>query len=214
MGDANYRVSMFDIFPRCDSECCGDEACCEEECMGSDNSVLDCADCEEPCGSDRGDVKMVDITDLAKWVLDVIRDSDREAMEPEKIIFNPPATIVYWGDGSKTVVKAAKGEKFDPYTGFCYAFTERYFGGISLIKKTCQRRSTGLPEASSAIVEGHKEDIPENKRELTPFESKSVAYLRRIVCDKFSEGWSMAEIAKRFKMDESDISEALGKEFE
>lgn len=31
----------------------------------------------------------------------------------ERVIFNAPATIVFWLDGSKTVVKAQNGEPFD-----------------------------------------------------------------------------------------------------
>lgn len=129
--------------------------------------------------------------------------------DPDRIIFNPPATIVFWKDGTKTVVKCAKGEKFDPYTGFCYAFTEHFLGSISHIKKLCQKSSTGLPEASEPIVEEEKCDGP-----MSSFEKKSVAYMRRAICDKFSEGWNIDQIAKRFKMSDKDICEALGKEFE
>lgn len=130
-------------------------------------------------------------------------------MYPDRIVFNPPATIVFWKDGTKTVVKCAKGEKFDPYTGFCYAFTEHFLGSISHIKKLCQKSSTGLPEASESIVEEEKCDGP-----MSSFEKKSVAYMRRAICDKFSEGWNIDQIAKRFKMSDKDICEALGKEFE
>lgn len=129
--------------------------------------------------------------------------------DPDRIVFNPPATIVFWKDGTKTVVKCAKGEKFDPYTGFCYAFTEHFLGSISHIKKLCQKSSTGLPEASESIVEEEKCDGP-----MSSFEKKSVAYMRRAICDKFSEGWNIDQIAKRFKMSDKDICEALGKEFE
>ena len=128
---------------------------------------------------------------------------------PDRIIFNPPATIVFWTDGTKTVVKCAEGEKFDPYTGFCYAFTERCLGSISRIKKLCKKSSTGLPEASESIVEEEKCNGP-----MSSFEKKSVAYMRRAICDKFSEGWNIDQIAKRFKMSDKDICEALGKEFE
>ena len=43
------------------------------------------------------------------------------------VIFNNPATIVLWGDGVKTVVKAT-GEKFDPEKGLAMAIAKRYFG--------------------------------------------------------------------------------------
>lgn len=43
------------------------------------------------------------------------------------VIFNDPATIVLWGDGVKTVVKAT-GEKFDPEKGLAMAIAKRCFG--------------------------------------------------------------------------------------
>jgi hypothetical protein len=46
----------------------------------------------------------------------------------ERAIFNDPATIVFWKDGTKTVVKAQKGEKYDPEKGLAMAFSKKMFG--------------------------------------------------------------------------------------
>lgn len=46
----------------------------------------------------------------------------------EKVIFNSPATIVYWSDGSKTVVKSQSGEVFDKEKGFAMACAKKFFG--------------------------------------------------------------------------------------
>lgn len=43
------------------------------------------------------------------------------------VIFNDPATIVYWVDGTKTVVKA-HNEKFDPEKGLAMAICKRFLG--------------------------------------------------------------------------------------
>lgn len=43
------------------------------------------------------------------------------------VIFNDPATIVFWEDGTKTVVKA-KDETFDPEKGLAMAFSKKMFG--------------------------------------------------------------------------------------
>ena len=43
----------------------------------------------------------------------------------KKMIFHPPATIVYWADGSKTVVKCKKGEEYDPEKGLAMAISKR-----------------------------------------------------------------------------------------
>lgn len=46
----------------------------------------------------------------------------QQSITPKKVIFNNPATIVFWNDGSKTVSKASKDDTFDKMKGFltCY----------------------------------------------------------------------------------------------
>lgn len=44
------------------------------------------------------------------------------------VIFNDPATIVLWADGTKTVVKA-ENEPFDPEKGLAMAISKRALGG-------------------------------------------------------------------------------------
>lgn len=49
----------------------------------------------------------------------------------ENVIFNDPATIVFWNDRTKTVVKVADGETFDPGKGLAMAIAKKYFGNDS-----------------------------------------------------------------------------------
>lgn len=44
-----------------------------------------------------------------------------------KVVFNDPATIVFWRDGSKTVVKCDPEDKFDPEKGLAMACTKKLF---------------------------------------------------------------------------------------
>lgn len=46
----------------------------------------------------------------------------------KNVIFSPPATIVYWADGTKTVVKAQGTEQYDPEKGLAMAIAKRAFG--------------------------------------------------------------------------------------
>lgn len=46
----------------------------------------------------------------------------------QQVIFNPPATIVIWRDGSKTVVKCGENDIFDPEKGLAMAISKRAFG--------------------------------------------------------------------------------------
>jgi hypothetical protein len=49
-------------------------------------------------------------------------------MQIKKVIFNPPATIVLWEDGEKTVVKIQNGEAYDPEKGLAMAIAKRALG--------------------------------------------------------------------------------------
>lgn len=46
----------------------------------------------------------------------------------KKVIFNNPATIVFWADDTKTVVKAQEGDKFDPEKGLAMAIAKKTLG--------------------------------------------------------------------------------------
>lgn len=46
---------------------------------------------------------------------------------PKQVLYNPPATIVFWEDGTKTIVKCEKNETFNPYFGFVSALAKKVF---------------------------------------------------------------------------------------
>ena len=48
--------------------------------------------------------------------------------EIDKVIFNGPATIVKWKDGTKTVVKCQAGDVFDCEKGLAMCFTKKALG--------------------------------------------------------------------------------------
>ena len=54
---------------------------------------------------------------------------------PRKIIYNGPATIVFWNDGTKTVVKRSKKDKDNKYNAFCAALAIKTFGNNSQVMK-------------------------------------------------------------------------------
>ena len=51
----------------------------------------------------------------------------RDAFAIKNVIYNDPATIVYWEDGTKTVVKA-NNEKFDKEKGLAMCFAKKAMG--------------------------------------------------------------------------------------
>lgn len=58
----------------------------------------------------------------------------KRAPTAKRIIFNNPATVVFWADGTKTVVKTMEGDKFDEYAGFAAALCKKIYGNNSKVK--------------------------------------------------------------------------------
>lgn len=50
-------------------------------------------------------------------------------------IFNNPATIVFWSDGTKTVVKCQDGDVYSKETGLAMAMLKRYMGNDNTYNK-------------------------------------------------------------------------------
>ena len=51
-----------------------------------------------------------------------------ELPEIKNVIFNDPATIVFWSDGTKTVVKCMEGKEFNTWDGLAMAICKKLFG--------------------------------------------------------------------------------------
>lgn len=46
----------------------------------------------------------------------------------QKVVHNPPATIIFWADKTKTVVQTQNCEPYDPEKGFAMAVTKKVYG--------------------------------------------------------------------------------------
>jgi len=59
----------------------------------------------------------------------------------DKVIFNKPATIVFWNDKTKTVVKCRDTDDFNEVYGLAMAVAKKYFGSSSALKKAAKKGS-------------------------------------------------------------------------
>lgn len=76
------------------------------------------------------------------------------------VIFAPPATIVYWSDGTKTVVKCSEKDVFDPEKGLAMAIAKRCGGNKGSYYKEIQnwveksgKKYPGKPYTENSSVE-------------------------------------------------------------
>ena len=84
----------------------------------------------------------------------------RAAYTIKKVIFNPPATVVYWSDCTKTVVKCNVNDIFDPEKGLAMAIAKRcvgntgaYYAEIRHWVAECGKDYPGKPYTESSSVE-------------------------------------------------------------
>lgn len=129
-----------DAIPFCDMDCENCDLADEEE--EAESEADDCDECPPLWG---------------------VPDIDR-------IIFSPPATVIFWDDGEKTVVKCAEGQQYDRYNGFCAAVCKRLFGSSSAAKKIMdfcdedliRERMEAAREKTKAAHEKEKEKEPKS----------------------------------------------------
>ena len=53
----------------------------------------------------------------------------------KKVLYKNPATIVFWNDGSKTVIKCQKNDKYDPEKGLAMAILKKMNGNTGCYYK-------------------------------------------------------------------------------
>ena len=79
----------------------------------------------------------------------------KPALVIENVIFNDPATIVFWNDGSKTVVKAQNGEPFDREKGLAMAICKKMLGNqgryYDVFRKWIPEEEEGVIDPATAF---------------------------------------------------------------
>ena len=92
----------------------------------------------------------------------------------KKVKFNPPATIVFWTDNTKTVVKC-KGEDYDPEKGLAMCICKKVLGNKG---NYCEVFKKWLPkEEDSDVVQKVLEHI---KPQTFEFELKPIDINKRL----------------------------------
>lgn len=63
-------------------------------------------------------------------VVSMAKKPDLNAVVPERVIYNDPATIVIWDDGTKTVAMCQEGDVYDKREGFLLCCAKRLMGNV------------------------------------------------------------------------------------
>jgi len=70
--------------------------------------------------------------------------------------FSDPATIVFWTDGTKTVVKCRKGDKFDPVEGIAMACAKKLLGNEDGYHREIAKYTKTAMKDESALMDTEK----------------------------------------------------------
>ena len=114
----------------------------------------------------------------------------------KKVVFNSPATIVFWMDSSKTVVKAQNDEAFDPEKGLAMAIAKKTMGNKGNYYNSIKKWVDEYYESKTfgdALIEAAKKE---------PSDHSKYASLRAAF-------YSLGQVANNKRAKKSDMVDAM-----
>lgn len=94
----------------------------------------------------RAEESLLDSICYMQWADRILAEASKKeetlkvsATTIKNVIFNPPATIIYWSDNTKTVVKCSPNDVFDPEKGLAMAIAKRCSGNNGKYYKEIRR---------------------------------------------------------------------------
>ena len=94
----------------------------------------------------RAEESLLDSIRYMQWADRILAEASKKEEAPKmsaatikNVIFNPPATIIYWSDNTKTVVKCSANDVFDPEKGMAMAIAKRCAGNNGKYYKEIRR---------------------------------------------------------------------------
>lgn len=103
-----------------------------------------------------------------------------------KVIFNDPATVVLWSDGTKTVVKCGPEDTFDMEKGLAMAIVKKMAGNDNRFHKVFKQYTKKKKKEPGSI--GSISDIMAGLNQAAAIATKTVHELAHIAAAKAERG--------------------------
>lgn len=103
-----------------------------------------------------------------------------------KVIFNDPATVVLWSDGTKTVVKCGPEDTFDTEKGLAMAIVKKMAGNDNRFHKVFKQYTKKKKKEPGSI--GSISDIMAGLNQAAAIATKTVHELAHIAAAKAERG--------------------------
>lgn len=108
-----------------------------------------------------------------------IGTDEMKNVEVKKIIFNNFKTIVFWNDGTKTIVSMSQEERnFDPEDAFRAAYTKKMYGTNSKIKRVIKEKSN-IEQHQRIVEEKLKEEMGKISRDYDKYMKENYPWIYR-----------------------------------
>lgn len=68
-------------------------------------------------------------------------EDEKRIPKVARIFYDDVATVVFWTDGTKTVVKCPEGTPYDEYSAFCAALAKKIYGNNSKLQREIKKKA-------------------------------------------------------------------------
>lgn len=96
-----------------------------------------------------------------KTILDDRKKMKRSQVIPERVICNPPVTVCFFADGTKSIARASEGTEYDPYVGVVVASLKKIWGDVLPEDRSANGEIKRLIKAHDSKVEIKDEESAE-----------------------------------------------------
>lgn len=108
------------------------------------------------------------LTDMEKMLNSLNKSTEEYAKiqfyKPSRILKSGNRTIVFWADGTKTIVKRADDEAESDYAAFTAAVAKRLYGSNSALKRIVERTETQkMKKNGENVIDRHDEPVTEEQ---------------------------------------------------
>lgn len=68
-------------------------------------------------------------------------ENEKKGFSVDHIFYDDVATVVFWTDGTKTVVRCPEGKPYDEYSAFCAALAKKIYGNNSKLQREIKKKA-------------------------------------------------------------------------
>lgn len=103
--------------------------------------------------------------------------------EIKQTIYNNPATIIEWTDGTKTVVKTSENDDYDPVYGFLMSYFQKHCGLTKTqVGKFCDGIIEEFAQQQEIKLKGKKKRVSVNNLCIANEDNDTCVNLRNVCC--------------------------------